>query len=166
MTKLKIVAKDIMTKGVIAVFPETLLLRASEIMTKNGYNGLPVLDKNKKVIGIITEYDLLTKGTAIHLPTFIKLFSDFPEEKNMLIKEKLGDILNFTVRDVMNSDPLMVKENADLTKVIGLFSAHHRVNPIPVINEEGLLSGIISRFDVIKFYAKMLSEFNLSYKGK
>lgn len=164
MKKEKILVKDIMIKDVIAVFPETTLLKASAIMTKNGYNGLPVVNKDQKVIGIITEYDLLTKGTAIHLPTFIKLFGGFPEEKDLLIKEKLGDILNFTVRDVMNDDPLVVKEKADLVEIVAAFSAHHRVNPIPVVNEEGSLVGIVSRFDVIKLYAKMLSKLNRGYK--
>lgn len=164
MKKGKILAKDIMVKDVMAVFPETSLLRASAIMTQNGYNGLPVVNKDKKVIGIITEYDLLTKGTAIHLPTFIKLFGGFPEEKDLLIKEKLGDILNFTVRDVMNDDPLVVQEKADLSAVVEAFGAHHRVNPIPVVDKEGVLVGIVSRFDVIKFYAKMLSKLNRVYK--
>jgi len=78
----KIRARDIMTRKVVSVFPETTLLEVSDKFIRHELNGLPVINKSRKVVGIITEYDLLTKGTALHLPTLAKLF---------FIQSRLGD---------------------------------------------------------------------------
>lgn len=143
-----------MTKKVLSVFPETLLTDAANHMIKNGYSGLPVVNKNNKLIGILTDYDFLTK---VHLPTFIKIFSDTPKPTDEhLIKGSLTDVLAFTVKDVANNDPLVLNENSSIVEVTQAFSEHHRVNPVPIINSSRELVGIISRYDVIKFYAYML----------
>ena len=138
--------------------PDMPLLMASQKMLRNEFTGLPVVDAKKKVVGIVTEYDLLTKGTAIHLPTFIKLFSDYPLSRTAesLMKGKLKDLLSFSVKDVMNTDPIVLKESATISEVVKIFGKHHRVNPIPIVNAVGVLVGIVSRYDIIKFYASML----------
>lgn len=150
-------AKDIMTLKVVSVSPEASLLEASELMTKGEYNGLPVVSESGRVLGIITEYDLLSKGTRIHLPTFIKYFSESGgKDQKPILQDALAESVAFTVRDVMNPEPIIFKEDAPIEEIVEAFSAHHRVNPVPVTNREGILTGIISRFDIIKFYAAML----------
>lgn len=161
MKKTPRIIKDIMTKHVISIAPDASLLEAFERILKGGFNGLPVVDKGKKLLGIVTEYDFLSKGSGIHLPTFIKLFGKYPDEnrdRNLLIKESLADLLSFRVRDIMNSDPLALRENATIEEAVRMFGAHHRVNPIPVLDLKGKIVGVLSRFDVIRFYAKMLKE--------
>jgi len=159
-------ARDIMTKNVVSVFPDTSLLEASEKLVRHELNGLPVVNKSRKVIGIITEYDLLTKGTALHLPTFIKLFSQLSRlgDKEYLVDEGLEKTLSFTVKDVMNSNPLLLPDTASISKVVDEFSQHHRVNPVPVVDVAGRLVGIISRFDIIRFYSDMLRKAEREYK--
>lgn len=152
--------KDIMTTGAITVLPETSLLQASEIMVNNKFNGLPVVDEYRKVVGVVTQYDLLTKGTSIHLPTFMRIFIEYAAEERgeRLIKEDLSSILSFTVKDVMNASPLTIPEELEVEAAVNLFSKHHSVNPIIVVNKSGFLAGIVSRYDIIKFYAKILGE--------
>lgn len=157
MTLSTTIAKDIMTSKVVSVSPEVSLLEASELMTKWEYSGLPVVSESNRVLGIITEYDLLSKGTRIHLPTFIKYFSEYGgKDQRPILQDALAESVAFTVRDVMNSDPMIFKEDTPIEEIVDAFSAHHRVNPVPVTNREGILTGIISRFDIIKFYASML----------
>lgn len=159
MEQKAISVKDVMTKQVVTVTPDTSLLKASELMTKYNFNGLPVVDKDKKVVGILTEYDMLTKGTAMHLPTFLKLFGQYPDHQKdeYAIGTNLGEILAFTVKDVMNPEPLMTHAEASLLEIVELFEKHHRVNPIPVVEKSGVLAGIVSRYDIIRCYSKMLS---------
>lgn len=151
-------AKDIMTKKAISVTPETSLLEASDLMTKGEFNGLPVVSESGRILGIITEYDLLSKGTRIHLPTFIKFFRSDGKNNKPMLQDALAEAVSFAVKDVMNPEPIIFKEDAAIEEVVEVFSAHHRVNPIPVINNKGILVGVVSRFDVIKFYGVMLRQ--------
>lgn len=146
---------DIMTKNVVAVSPETLVIEAAELFSKHNINGIPVIDKDRKLVGILTEYDLLTKGTTLHLPTFIKLLGEFKIHKNdkSLVREDLKKIITLTVAEIMNDDPLTLSDRATLEEAVVAFAEHHRVNPIPIINNSNQLVGIVSRFDVIKFYS-------------
>lgn len=156
-TPITTTAKDIMTSKVVSVSPETSLLEASDLMTKGEFNGLPVVSESGRVLGIITEYDMLSKGTRIHLPTFIKYFSKSPgDDQKPILQDALAESVSFTVRDVMNPDPIVFKEDTPIEEMVEAFSAHHRVNPVPVTDREGILTGIVSRFDIIKLYADML----------
>ena len=150
-------AKDIMTKRVVSVFPETPLLEAYRMMIKKEFAGLPVINKISRVVGIVTEYDLISKGTGMYLPTFIKFFTASPEEDNKyLVKGGLAKFFSFKVKDVMNMEPLVVKEDSTIAEVVEIFSEHHRVNPLPVVDSAGAITGLISRYDVIKFYSSLL----------
>ncbi|MSR76507.1 MAG: CBS domain-containing protein [Candidatus Ryanbacteria bacterium] len=145
----------IMEKDVLSVRPKTNLLEAANILFEQGLTGLPVVDDIKKVVGILTEYDLITKGSAIHLPTFLKLMRDVDvyRKDEGSIKGDLKKIMGLTVGDVMNDDPLTVTTGASIDEVAKIFAEHHRVNPIPVVDDMHRLVGIVSRFDIIKLYA-------------
>ena len=147
-------ARDIMTKDVMAVSPDDSILKVAQIMFEHNWDGLPAVTKDGTLVGIITQYDLVTKGANIHLPTFMQLMNQLPlykKDKGNL-KPELQRIVTLTVKDLMNIDPLTVREGATLEEVSKAFAEHHRVNPIPVVSGESRLVGIISRFDLIKLY--------------
>lgn len=148
--------KDIMTKRAITVSPEMSVMEAAEVIYKHNFDGLPVVDKSNIVVGIITQYDLLTKGTVIHLPTFQKLFDQLKinEKGGALSKNDLRKIENMKVQDVMNNNPLVLNQDAGVDEVITAFSEHHRVNPIPVVDSSNKLVGVVSRFDITKLFLK------------
>ena len=144
-----------MTKGTVSVSPEMSLLEAAQLMYQNSFTGLPVVDTSKKVIGIMTEYDLLTKGSAIHLPTFLKLINQFDvyRKDKSLIQDDIKKILSLRVSDVMNKDPLTLQANTSVEETAKTFAEHHKVNPILIVDKDGRLAGVVSRSDIIKFYA-------------
>lgn len=146
---------DLMTKNVISVYPETPLMEASQILFDRHLSGLPVVDQNKKLVGILTEYDLLTKGTQIHLPTFLKLLKEFDlyKKDQFLIKDELKKMFDLTVVDVMNKEPFFLWSSATIEETTAAFAEHHRVNPIPIVGEDNKLVGIVSRHDLIRLYA-------------
>src|SRR3989338_10696788 len=113
-------AKDLMTKKVISVNPDTLLVEAINMVFKYNFNGLPVVDNANRLVGILTEYDLVIKGSSIHLPTLIKLFSelDLYKKDKGLIKNDLEKIFKAKVSEAMNADPLTLQETATLEEVI------------------------------------------------
>ena len=145
----KVLAKDIMTKEVIAVHPDTNLLDVAKILAEHNFDGVPVTDNDNKVVGIVTEYDLINKTSAVHLPTLqvvLRNLPQFKEEESHFQEE----ILSLKVADIMNKDPLTVPPDMPYDEVIKLFKDHHRVNPIPVIDKDHKIIGVISRFDVLR----------------
>ena len=141
---------DIMTKDVISVNPETSLIEAVNILLKGGFNGLPVVI-NGMIVGIITEYDMVTKGSSIHIPTLLKLFGGLDQKNTEILKDELKKVVTMRVKDVMNDDPLTLRSDDSILKVIDAFGQHHKVNPIPIVDSAKSLVGIISRSDILKF---------------
>lgn len=115
--------KDIMTTKVISVLPETPVSNILKVLAK--HNGLPVIDEQNKLVGIITQYDLIEKKTDC-------------ENKNILVK------------DIMNFNPITFKENVKLEEARQIFSEYHKVNPVPVVNENSQVIGIVSRYDILQ----------------
>ena len=108
--------KDLMVKDVLVAMPAMPLLDASHLLFMKNLSGLPVVDAEGKVVGIVTEYDLLTKGTEVHLPTFLKLIKDIDlyKKDRPLLSNELKGVLAMTVNDVMNRDPLCIPEGAPI----------------------------------------------------
>lgn len=150
MSDLKIT--DIMTKEVVSVDSEMLLFEAAKILSEHNFDGVPVVDKESKLLGILTEYDLISQSSSIHLPTLQKLLKEmnvFGKDKSHFKKE-FADVISLKVRDVMNKEPLALKDSASHDEVIAAFREHHRVNPIPVVDNENKVVGVVSKFDVLK----------------
>jgi CBS domain-containing protein len=146
--------ESIMTKNPSAVSPDTSLVRAANILFSRHFNGLPVVDNQGILRGIFTDHDLLVKGSSIHLPTFLTLLEGLPVYKAQMepLSMDIKKILAMEVKDVMNPDPLTLPPEATIEQALQAFSEHHRVNPIPVIDSEKRLVGILSRYDIIKFF--------------
>lgn len=146
------IARDLMTKKVVTVDPEISLIEAVNILLKHGFNGLPVT-VGGFLVGIITEYDMILKGSSIHLPTFMKLFSelDVYKKDSSLIKDDLKKIFKIKVKDVMNLEPLALKDDSSIFAVVDVFTKHPRVNPIPIVDIQNRVVGIISRSDMLRF---------------
>ena len=118
--------KDLMTPEVMSVLPDTLILTAIDIILTNRYNGLPVTDKTGVLVGILTKYDLIIKRGYIR-----------DDSK---------------VSDVMNTDPFVLQDSATVEEAVNAFVEHHRIDPIPVINANRKIIGIISRADMVKLF--------------
>lgn len=146
--------KDLMTKNIQTVTPQTSLVDAANILMQYKFDGLPVVAKNNKLMGLVTEYDCISKGSMIHIPTFIKIVQNIQLYKRDItpIKDELTKLLSLKVSEVMNSEPIVISPEASLADAVQLFSEHHRINPIPVIDAQGLLVGILSRSDILKLY--------------
>ncbi len=135
-----------MTEKVVTVLPETSIVDAVKILIKNNFHGLPVVEKNNVLVGIFTEYDLMptVQNVVQNLSAFGEGSSEF--------RNGIRTVKNLRVKDVMNKEPLTFLDNANFDEVIKTFREHHRVNPIPVIDSQKKLVGVVSRFDVVKLF--------------
>lgn len=149
-----ITVSSLMTPNPVVIAPENSLIEAANILSERHFNGLPVVDKDGILIGIVTDHDLLTKGSAIHLPTFLKLLGGFDIYRNesLEVGDDVKKILKMKVKDIMNADPLTLLETATVEEGLRAFAEHHRVNPIPIIDQNKKLKGVLSRHDIIKMF--------------
>lgn len=147
-----ITAQDVMTKEIVSVSPDATLSSIAALFAKYQFDGLPVVDKNGILRGIITEYDLISKDSSLHLPTLKKVMESLhiSQQDKSRFQEKVLDKLSIKAEDIMNKEPLTLNLNTFYEEIIKTFQDHHRVNPIPIVGENGKVVGIISRFDVLK----------------
>lgn len=147
--------KDIMTKNVIAASPETPVKEAARLMYLNGLTGLPVLDANDDLVGIITENDLVKLEGPLHVPNFLGIlgslvYLDNPADGDE-IQKQLEAMSATRVEELMQSKVVTISSGADIKDAAELF-LHKKGNPIPVV-DGGKLVGIISRADIVKLIA-------------
>lgn len=147
-----VLVKEFMTTNVVSVGPDVPLVEAAKIFSQRDFDGLPVVGKDNKLVGIITEYDMLSKSIPVHLPTFQYILQSLPvfQKDKSHFSEDLNPLFELKVVDVMNKDPLTLNEDATYEEAVEIFKNHHRVNPVPVVDENGRVVGVISRFDILK----------------
>ena len=157
--------KDIMTKKVTTLHPEDSLDKATQLFEEHNYEGFPVVNEDWKLVGIVTAYDMVSQSYATHLPPLFSILeSAYKDQSNSgMLKEHFERIKTVKIRDMMNEDPLVVGPEVKVEDLAKEFIQHHRVNPIPVIDQDKKLLGIVSRFDIIRFFDeqylnKMLAE--------
>ena len=144
--------QDIMSREIISVSPETSLIEAASVIAAHNFDGVPGVDAAGKLAGILTEYDLVSKGSLVHLPTLqlvLKNLTAFKKDRSQFQKE-ISEVTNLKVKDVMNTEPLTLPDDATFEDAETAFREHHRVNPIPVIDAGQRVVGVVSRFDLLK----------------
>jgi CBS domain-containing protein len=146
-------AKDVMTKDVITVHENETVKEVAKILTKHGISGLPVVDGEEEMVGVITEQDLIVRNKKLHFPEYIYLLDsiiyleslrDFEEEFKKMVGTKVGEVMT---RDIISVD----KENP--IEEIATLMVEKGINRVPVL-DSGELVGIISRADIVNLLAE------------
>ena len=145
--------KDIMTTNVISLSPDMSIDRAAAVLFDNNLTGAPVLSPENKLIGIVTEYDFISPDLKIHIPTYIKLLKSLElvkkDREAKPLQQELEKIKNIKVEDIMTRDVITVGPEGSIGDLIDLI-IKNRINPVPVLDEQKKLVGIVSRADLIK----------------
>jgi len=146
-----------MTQKVITIAPEKPIQDAILLLSKYDFNGIPVVDKNKKLLGLFSEKNMLSDGAYSHLRTLLKLFSEmnYYRKDHEEIKDQLKDIVKLKVKDVMNPQPVTMHENDSIDDARQLFY-NGAVQSLPILNMDQKLVGILTASDFIKFYGNPL----------
>jgi CBS domain-containing protein len=138
-------AGDIMTIEVIAVKRETPLKEVARLMAEQGVSGLPVIEEDRKVAGIISEKDFLSRMGAGNTKTFMGIVAK-------CLKGKACVALSIRAKnaeDIMTSPAVAVNEETTLLDITNIFR-ERKINRVPVVDSEGYLTGIVSREDIVK----------------
>lgn len=148
-----ITAKDIMTKHVITVKPDTSIEELARILMENRISGAPVVDNEDNLVGIVTENDLISQNKRLHIPTVFRLFDALIMlERPKKIEEEIKRLTATRVWDICTKNVITVNENTSLEEIATIMS-EKKVHLIPVM-EDKKIAGIIGKADLIKAMAK------------
>jgi CBS domain-containing protein len=140
---LEILVKDVMTCDVITVLKFENVMHVAGILSEKNISGLPVVDKENRVIGIITQADILSTVGVRKEHTFKDLLKHMFGEP--LPERKAGDI----VGDIMVSPAATIKSDANIAEAAQMMDCK-RIRRLPVVDDKNKLLGIISRADILK----------------
>ncbi len=143
-------AKDIMAKNVIVANEDDEIKKAADIFLKHKINAIPIVDKNKKLKGIVSETDLVYQDANLHIPTIFTIFdSIFYLGGFKHFKEDVNKITATKIKDIMNKDVFFIKEDENIFNIATVI-ADKKFYSIPVVNDDMDIIGIVSRYDIIK----------------
>jgi len=140
-----VAARDMMAGDVIFVGLHTPIHEVAEIMGSRGISGLPVTDEDKRVVGVISEKDFLSRMGEAGPRNFMTVIAHCLKAKGCIalpIRAKKAE-------DIMSSPAVTVHEDTPYSEIAGLM-AQKAINRVPVIDRESRLIGIITRNDLIR----------------
>ncbi|MEK6673749.1 MAG: CBS domain-containing protein [Nitrospirota bacterium] len=139
--------RDVMSKNVVSVKGDSDIYEVSRLLSENRVSGLPVVDEENRVIGVLSEADLLHMAGIEKGHSFRDIFKHLLGEP--FPKHRAGS----RVRDIMTSPAITTTPGADIREVAVMLD-EKRIKRLPVVDENNKLIGIISRGDIIRVLAK------------
>lgn len=149
-------AKDIMTRDVITVKPTTTIENLARILIKYQISGTPVVDDDRNLIGIVTENDLISKNSRLHIPTILRLFDAFISFGTSRLENEIKKMAASTVDDICKREVITVNDEATIEDIATIMT-EKKIHLLPVL-KEGKLVGIIGKKDLIKGIAGEATE--------
>ncbi len=131
------VAREVMSARPTTISPDASMADAAQLRWTLDLRHLPVVDERGKLVGMLSDRDLRSLSAPYVVPE----------------ADSGQNVLDARVRDVMSADVLSVRPESDLTDVVGLMLENH-VGAVQVVDEGGIVVGIVSYVDVLRVLAK------------
>ena len=142
-------AREIMSTEVVTVTTETSLKDLARKFVETRYSNMPVLDNDGKLIGVISETDLIEQQKPLHIPTVMALFDGvFYLDSEKSFKQQVDRVTATTVGELCNKKPITCAPGTTVREIAGLMSTH-KVHLLPVMEAERMI-GVVSRLDMIR----------------
>ncbi len=144
---LRVAVSDVMTRDVVSVMKEYDIHEAARLLSENKVSGLPVVDRDDRVLGVVSEADILSTAGMREGHTFRDILRHILGEP--LPGRKSGNI----VGDVMSAPAITTGPDADIREVAKILD-DRRIKRLPVVDGGNRLVGIISRADIVRAMKK------------
>ena len=142
-------ASDIMTTEIITVKKDTSLKVLARILYENHINGVPVVDDDGLLIGIICESDLIRKDRKLHIPTVVAIFDGvFYLERPKKFEKEIQRINATIVEELYTKEVVTIDERTTIDEIATLMT-QKKIYTIPVMDGNHLV-GIIGKADLIR----------------
>ena len=147
MDELKV--REIMTTGVITVKPDTTVGELADILAKNKISGVPVVDDQGLVLGMVSEADIILQDADLHFPYYVQFLEMVIYLQSVhKFEERVRKSIGSKVSEIMTSEVVSASPDETVREVATLM-ADRNVNRLPV-TENGRLVGIVSRGDIVR----------------
>lgn len=133
---------ETMNTNLVSIAPETKLSEVRTLMKDNNFRHLPVVDKDGKLIGIVTDRDMRDASPS----------SLLSEEE---YQRTLDRVMEHTVSEIMTKDPLTISVYFTLQDTLMVMGSR-KVGALPVVDEDGCLKGIMSTRDLLKAFVNVM----------
>ncbi|WDP89299.1 MAG: CBS domain-containing protein [Desulfobacter sp.] len=143
--KTAIRAEHIMTRNVVSVLEDAPLLEAAMQMRDHDISGVPVLNEEGAVTGVISEKDFLSRMNENKEPSFMQVLIQCMDDSRCLALP----LKTLKARDIMSSPPVIVHQGLKLMDVANLLDRNN-INRVPVSDDNNALVGIIARSDLVQ----------------
>ncbi|HKJ82551.1 MAG TPA: CBS domain-containing protein [Mariprofundaceae bacterium] len=147
-------ARDIMNDNPPYCELDTPLSDIARRFAEGESSGLMVVDEEKRLIGVITESDLLEQQGSLHLPTVVTIFDLVIPLGEARFEEELERLQAMTASDLMSQDIKTIKPDTPLEEVATLMSDRN-IHHLPVLDSDTVV-GSISKHDMVKALAGKL----------
>ena len=138
--------KELMTKNVITVLQSMNVRDAAEMLFNMGISGLPVVDDQKNLVGMITEKDIIRMA----LPKYVEKLGSLANTFDMApFAKTLAKADKVLVKEIMRKDVITVTVDTSVPEVARIMIVK-RIRRIPILDQEGRLVGIIARHDIVR----------------
>ena len=146
-------ARDIMTTEVLTVSPATSIADLSKTLENRKIGGVPVVDQGGRLVGVITQSDLVERARDLELPPAINIldlhiYLQIPSHLIQRVEKMLGT----TVGDCMTPNPITVAPDTPVSQIAALM-AKQKVHTIPVL-KGGKIVGVIGKMDLVRAMAR------------
>jgi CBS domain-containing protein len=145
---------NIMRTGIPTVGPDASIGETARILVEHQVPGVAVVE-NGKLIGIITEADVITREAEVDVPTPVPfLDAIFMADAGPDFDDEMRKVLAVNARQLMTSPVISIRSSATLTEVATLM-VDRRINPVPVLDDEMHVVGMVSRSDLVRIISAL-----------
>lgn len=142
-------AADIMQKDVVTISSEASVQELAELLSREKISGVPVIDDEGRVMGIVSEGDLVSLDADIHFPHYIQFLDSVIFLESMKkFDERMRKAAAAQVGQIMTAEVVTVQQDAPLHEVATAMT-NKKINRLPVLDGD-VLVGIVTRADLVR----------------
>jgi CBS domain-containing protein len=149
-------ARELMSSPAIAVGPETKIQEVARTMREAQISGVPVIDENGALLGVITELQLIERSAPVKQPRYLALLSGLIPlnlEEYREYREQVKLVLATNAEELMDDDPAAVGPETDLDTILALMS-EPEVTMLPIVENDRVI-GVVTRTDLVRLLEQL-----------
>jgi CBS domain-containing protein len=142
-------ASELMTRRFLTITPEMSVEDLARLLLREHVAGAVVVDKKGKLLGVVTEGDLIAKEKNLHLPTVVSIFDAVVYlDSSDHFKDELKKMVATRVEDIYTREPVTIGPDSTLADAATIM-AEKRIHYLPVM-QDGNIDGIVSRLEILR----------------